>query len=248
MNYLLKLSYDGTNYCGFQVQPNGRSVAAAFQDALEAVLGCRPDIKGCSRTDAGVHAETYIANFHTSSRIPCDRLPLAVNTRLPEDIVVVRAGEVSSAFNAIGSCLKKEYTYRIYNSRIRNAFLVDRVWFYPKHLDESVMARAAAHFVGTHDFKAVQSVGTEVRSTVRTVHYFTVARRGDQIDCRVCADGFLYNMVRAMVGTCVYAADGKFSPDDVPAILEGRNRTAAGPTVPAGGLYMTKLWYQEDVL
>ena len=161
--------------------------------------------------------------------------------------MVVRAGEVSSAFNAIGSCLKKEYTYRIYNSRIRNAFLVDRVWFYPKHLDESVMARAAAHFVGTHDFKAVQSVGTEVRSTVRTVHYFTVARRGDQIDCRVCADGFLYNMVRAMVGTCVYAAEGKFSPDDVPAILSGRNRTAAGPTVPPGGLYMTQLWYGEDV-
>ncbi len=151
-------------------------------------------------------------------------------------------------FNAIGSCLKKEYTYRIYNSHIRNAFYVNRAWFYPKHLDETVMQRAASHFVGTHDFAAVRSVGTETRTTVRTVHYFNISRSGELIECRVCADGFLYNMVRAMVGTCVYAADGKFSPDDVPAILEGRNRTAAGPTVPAGGLYMTKLWYQEDVL
>ena len=151
-------------------------------------------------------------------------------------------------FNAIGSCLKKEYTYRIYNSHIRNAFYVNRAWFYPKHLDETVMQRAASHFVGTHDFAAVRSVGTETLTTVRTVHYFNISRSGELIECRVCADGFLYNMVRAMVGTCVYAADGKFSPDDVPAILEGRNRTAAGPTVPAGGLYMTKLWYQEDVL
>ena len=98
------------------------------------------------------------------------------------------------------------------------------------------------------DFAAVRSVGTETRTTVRTVHYFDISRSGDLIECKVCADGFLYNMVRAMVGTCVYAADGKFSPDDIPAILEGKNRTDAGPTVPAGGLYMTKLWYNEDVL
>ncbi len=125
---------------------------------------------------------------------------------------------------------------------------MDRAWFYPKHLDETVMQRAASHFVGTHDFKAVQSVGTQVRSTVRTVHYFSIARSGDLIECRVCANGFLYNMVRAMVGTCVYAAEGKFSPDAVPGILDGRSRTAAGPTVPPGGLYMTKLWYPEEVL
>ena len=162
--------------------------------------------------------------------------------------MVVEAVQVPEDFNAIGSCLRKEYTYRIYNSRIRNAFYVDRAWFYPKHLDETVMQRAASHFVGTHDFKAVQSVGTQVRSTVRTVHYFSIARSGDLIECRVCANGFLYNMVRAMVGTCVYAAEGKFSPDAVPGILDGRSRTAAGPTVPPGGLYMTKLWYPEEVL
>ena len=162
--------------------------------------------------------------------------------------MVVKATQVPDSFNAIGSCLRKEYTYRIYNSRLGNPFFVDRAWFYPKHLDEAVMQRAADQFVGTHDFRAVRSVGTETRTTVRTVYYFDVSLTGHLIECRVCADGFLYNMVRAMVGTCVYAADGKFSPDDVPAILEGLNPTAAGPTVPAGGLYMTKLWYQEDVL
>ena len=171
-----------------------------------------------------------------------------MNTRLPDDIVAVKATEVPEHFNAIGSCLRKEYTYRIYNSRLGNAFYVNRAWFYPKHLDESIMQRAADCFVGTHDFSAVRAVGTEVRSPVRTVHYFNITRTGDLIECRVCANGFLYNMVRAMVGTCVYAAEGKFAPEDVSAILESRNRTAAGPTVPPGGLYMTQLWYDEDVL
>ena len=247
-NIALKLMYVGTAYHGWQVQKNAVSVAEALEKALSTVV-CHPvKCTGAGRTDAGVHAEVYIANFHTRSSIPTDRIPLAVNTRLPDDIVVVKATEVPEHFNAIGSCLRKEYTYRIYNSRLGNAFYVNRAWFYPKHLDESIMQRAADCFVGTHDFSAVRAVGTEVRSPVRTVHYFNITRTGDLIECRVCANGFLYNMVRAMVGTCVYAAEGKFAPEDVSAILESRNRTAAGPTVPPGGLYMTQLWYDEDVL
>ena len=247
-NIALKLMYVGTNYHGWQVQKNAVTVAETLEKALSTVV-CHPvKCTGAGRTDAGVHAEVYVANFRTASRIPCDRIPLAVNTRLPDDIVVVKATEVPEDFNAIGSCRKKEYTYRIYNSRLGNAFYVDRAWFYPRHLDERVMQRAADCFVGTHDFSAVRAVGTEVRSPVRTVYYFDITRTGDLIECRVCANGFLYNMVRAMVGTCVYAAEGKFAPEDVSAILESKNRTAAGPTVPPGGLYMTKLWYDEDVL
>ena len=247
-NIALRLSYTGTAYHGWQVQKNAVSVAETLEKALSFVVNHPVKVTGAGRTDAGVHARTYVANFRTTSAIPLERLPLAVNTRLPDDIVVSKATLVPDDFNAIGSCLKKEYTYRIYNSRIRNAFYVNRAWFYPKRLDETIMQRAASHFVGTHDFAAVRSVGTETRTTVRTVHYFDISRSGDLIECKVCADGFLYNMVRAMVGTCVYAADGKFSPDAVPAILEGKNRTDAGPTVPAGGLYMTRLWYNEDVL
>ena len=246
-NIALRLMYVGTAYHGWQVQKNAVSVAATLEKALASVVGHPVKCTGAGRTDAGVHAETYVANFRTTSRIPCDRLPLAVNTRLPEDIVVVRATQVSDSFNAIGSCLKKEYTYRIYNSRLGNAFYVNRAWFYPRHLDETVMARAAAGFVGTHDFAAVRSVGTETKTTVRTVYYFDITRTGDLIECKVCANGFLYNMVRAMVGTCVYAAEGKIDPDGIGALLDGRNRTAAGPTVPPGGLYMTRLWYDEDV-
>lgn len=242
-NIALKLMYDGTAYHGWQVQKRDRTVAETLEKALSQVV-CHPvKCTGAGRTDAGVHAQVYVANFCTSSSIPCDRIPLAVNTRLPDDIVVTKATQVPDSFNAIGSCLKKEYTYRIYNSCIRNAFLVNRVWFYPKHLEEAVMQRAASYFVGTHDFASVRSVGTETKTTVRTVHYFTVTRKGDMLSCRVCANGFLYNMVRAMVGTCVYAAEGKFSPDDIPSILEGKNRTDAGPTAPPQGLYMTNLWY-----
>lgn len=247
-NIALKLMYVGTAYHGWQVQKNAVSVAETMEKCLAYVVGHPVKVTGAGRTDAGVHAEVYVANFRTGSSIPCDRLPLAVNTRLPDDIVVVRATEVPDSFNAIGSCLRKEYTYRIFNSRIRNAFYVNRVWFYPKHLDEGVMQAAADRFVGTHDFIAVRSVGTETKTTVRTVYYFDIARSGDLIECRVCADGFLYNMVRAMVGTVIYAAEGKFPPETVSDILEGRCRTAAGPTAPPGGLYMTNLWYRENVL
>ncbi|MCI8538239.1 MAG: tRNA pseudouridine(38-40) synthase TruA [Oscillospiraceae bacterium] len=244
-NIALKLMYVGTAYHGWQVQKNAVSVAETLEKALSTVV-CHPvKCTGAGRTDAGVHAEVYIANFRTSSAIPCDRIPLAVNTRLPDDIVVVSAREVSEGFNAIGSCIRKEYTYRVFNSRIRNAFYVDRAYFYPKHLDEGVMADAASRFVGTHDFAAVRAVGTDVKTTVRTVYYFDVARSGDLIELKACANGFLYNMVRAMVGTVLYAAEGKLTPDGISGILERGSRTEAGPTVPPGGLYMTKLWYNE---
>ena len=247
-NIALKLMYVGTAYHGWQVQKNAVTVAETLERALSTVV-CHPvKCTGAGRTDAGVHAQVYVANFRTTSTIPCDRLPLAVNTRLPDDIVVVRAVQVPMEFNAIGSCRKKEYTYRIYNSRLGNPFFVDRAWFYPKHLDEAVMQRAADQFVGTHDFAAVRSVGTETKTTVRTIYWCDVTRSGELLELKVCADGFLYNMVRAITGTVLYAAEGKFLPEDIPAILESRDRTLAGPTVPPGGLYLTRLWYEDERL
>ncbi len=247
-NIALKLMYNGAAYHGWQVQKDLPTVAETLEKALSSVCGGRVKVTGCGRTDAGVHAERYVANFRTDSRIPCERLPLAVNTRLPEDIAVAAAFEVDEGFNAIGSCLKKEYTYRIYNSRIRDPFYVDRAYFYPKRLDEAVMDRAARAFEGTHDFRAVRSVGTETRTTVRTIYYCYVTRSADLLELKVCANGFLYNMVRAITGTALYAAEGKLTPEDIPAILESGNRTLAGPTVPPGGLYLTKLWYEDERL
>ena len=247
-NIALKLMYNGTAYHGWQVQKNAVSVAETLRKALTMVCGNAEKLTGCGRTDAGVHAERYVANFHTDSRIPIDRLPFAVNTHTPEDIVVTAAYDVPEAFNAIGSCRKKEYTYRIFNSRIKNPFYVNRAYFYPKHLDETVMDRAARQFEGTHDFRAVRSVGTETRTTVRTVYYCYVNRAGDLLELKVCADGFLYNMVRAITGTVLYAAEGKLTPEDIPAILDAGDRTLAGPTVPPGGLYLTRLWYEDERL
>ncbi len=247
-NIALRLMYNGTAYHGWQVQKNAVSVCETLQRALSRVCGESVKLTGCGRTDAGVHAEHYIANFRTSSRIPVDRLPFAVNTHTPEDTVVSAAYEDAEDFNAIGSCLKKEYTYRIYNSRIKNPFYVNRAYFYPKHLDEAVMDRAARAFEGTHDFRAVRSVGTETRTTVRTIYYCYVNRNGELLELKVCANGFLYNMVRAITGTVLYAAEGKLTAEDIPAILDSGNRTLAGPTVPPGGLYLTKLWYEDERL
>ena len=240
--------YNGTAYHGWQVQKNAASVEETLERGVSMVCGERVKLVGCGRTDAGVHAEHYIANFHTNSRIPIERLPFAVNTHTPEDIVVREALEVADSFNAIGSCLKKEYTYRIYNSRIKNPFYVNRAYFYPKHLDEDVMDRAARAFEGTHDFRAVRSVGTETKTTVRTIYYCRVNRSGELLELKVCANGFLYNMVRAITGTVLYAAEGKLTPEDIPRILDSGDRTLAGPTVPPGGLYLTKLWYEDERL
>lgn len=247
-NIALKLMYNGTAYHGWQVQKNAVTVCETLQNALAKITGAPVHLTGCGRTDAGVHAEHCIANFRTESRIPIDRLPFAVNTHTPEDIAVKEAYEVAEGFNAIGSCLKKEYTYRIYNSRFKNPFYVNRAYFYPKRLDEACLDRAAHMFVGTHDFRAVRSVGTETKSTVRTIYYCDVARNGDLLELKVCANGFLYNMVRAITGPVLYAAEGKFAPEDLPTMLESGDRTAAGPTVPPGGLYLTKLWYEDERL
>ena len=155
-NIALHLMYNGTAYHGWQIQKTEVTVAETLEKALATVC-CHPvKVTGCGRTDAGVHAEYYVANFRTTSTIPTDRIPLAVNTRLPEDVVVCRAFEVAEDFNAIGSCIKKEYTYRIFNSRIKNPFYVNRAYFYPKILDEKVMDAAARAFEGTHDFRAVR--------------------------------------------------------------------------------------------
>ena len=247
-NIALKMMYNGTAYHGWQVQKDQPTVAETLERALAQVCGHPVRVTGCGRTDAGVHAMRYVANFRTDCRVPADRFHLAVNSRLPEDIAVREAVEVAEDFNAIGSCQKKEYTYQIYNSRIKDPFYVHRAYFYPKRLDEDRMDRAARAFEGTHDFRAVRSVGTETRTTVRTVHYCRVTREGELLRLRVCADGFLYNMVRAITGTVLYAAEGKLAPEDIPAILASGNRTLAGPTVPPGGLYLTRLWYEDERL
>ena len=242
-NIALKLMYNGTAYHGWQVQKNAVSVCGTLEKALAEVCGGPVHLTGCGRTDAGVHAERYVANFRTESRIPVERLPFAVNTHTPEDIAVKAALEVDPDFNAIGSCVKKEYVYKILNSRIPDPFLADRVCFYPQRLDISLMQAAARAFEGTHDFKAVRSEGTQTKTTVRTVYWCRAEKDGDLITVSICANGFLYNMCRAMVGTMVYASYGKLIPEEIPALLEKRDRRLTGPTMPPQGLYLNRVWY-----
>jgi tRNA pseudouridine38-40 synthase len=229
------------------VQKNEITVAETLETALTKICGHPVKTVGCGRTDAGVHALRYCANFRTDCRIPIDRFPLAVNSRLPGDISVSDAVEAPEDFNAIGSCLKKEYIYRILNSAVPDPFLQKRACFYPQRLDLSLMQQAARAFEGTHDFKAVRSLGTETKTTVRTVYWCRAEKEGDLITISICADGFLYNMCRAMVGTMVYASYGKLLPEEIPGLLRIGDRRLTGPTMPPQGLYLNRVWYEGAV-
>lgn len=246
-NIALRLKYDGSRYHGWQVQKNDITVCQTMEEALEKVCGHPVKLVGCGRTDAGVHALRYCANFKSDCRIPLDRLPLAVNSRLPGDIAVVAAAEAPEDFNAIGSCIKKEYIYKIHNSNIRDPFWEKRVCFYPQHLDMELMQAAAKAFEGTHDFRAVRSEGTQTKTTVRTVYWCRAEKEGDIITVSICANGFLYNMCRAMVGTMVYASYGKLLPEEIPLLLEKGDRRLTGPTMPPQGLYLNRVWYEGSV-
>ena len=168
-NIALRLRYDGSAYHGWQRQAGLPTVQQTVEDAIAKILGTSVHVTGCGRTDAGVHALRYCANFRSDCTIPIEKVPLALNARLPGDIAVTDACEVDESFNAIGSCIQKEYIYKILNSRIPDPFLDKRVCFYPSRLDIAQMRAAAKAFEGTHDFAAVRSVGTETKTTVRTV-------------------------------------------------------------------------------
>ena len=236
MTWLLTLAFDGTEYCGFQVQPNGRSVAAAFQDALEAVIGFRPDIKGCSRTDAGVHALGFALSFEADLRIPPEKLPLALNTKLPRDIRVLSARVVPDGFHARYAAHTKTYLYRIRNSPIDSPFEERYYCRIPGRLDVERMQRAAAHFVGTHDFLALCAAHSSAAAhgdTVRTITACGVERHGDTVEITVTADGYLYNMVRILAGTLCEAGPAVWTPRRCrPSWPAGTGRTPAPPCPP----------------
>ena len=245
MNIALILSYDGTAYHGWQTQKNVSTVQQTLTDALQSLLGQDVSVSGVGRTDAGVHARRYVANFHADCSIPMDRLPLAVNAHLPMDIAVFGAAVVPDSFDARFQCTRKEYTYLIYPGTIRDPFAVRRSYFYPYPLDVDAMNRAAQYFIGKQDFAAVRSMGTPVKSTVREIFTCSVDTYAPFVRIRVSADGFLYNMVRAISGTLLYAGQGKFPPEHIRQILTSCDREQAGPTLPPQGLFMSRLWYDD---
>ena len=252
MKLFIELSYLGTDFCGYQVQPVGRTVQGELTKAAKALFGIDCDITGCSRTDAGVHANTFCATVtykgtnKLETSLPPDRIPLALNAHLPEDISVKNAAFVSEDFHPRYDVKHKEYVYRIYNSQTRCPFEKGRSWHIPYVFDDEAIERmniAASKFLGKNDFSAFMASGSKVESTVRDVKYASVIREGDVIVFKVAADGFLYNMVRIMAGTLVSVARGKILPEEIQNIISSKNRNNAGPTAPAEGLYLNKVEY-----
>ena len=243
-NLLLTISYDGSKFHGWQIQQNAFTVQEAFQTALAKIIGGEFDIKGCSRTDSGVHANMYCISVKTAHPISCERLKAALNRWLPLSVAVHDCREVDLDFHARYSCKSKEYIYKIWNSEVRSPFLNGYALHYRYHLDAEALDRAAQAYVGRHDFTSFCTLDNrEQGDMTRNVMSFSVVREGDMVTMRVEADGFLYNMVRIMVGTLLRVAQGKIPPDGIPAIIEKRDRQYAGPTAQACGLYLNKVNY-----
>ncbi len=242
-NLFLKIQFDGTAYHGWQVQQNALTVQETLQDALEQICSKRDNIVGCSRTDAGVHANMYCCNIRTESPIACEKLVNALNALLPRDIAALECKEVDWDFHARYDCKSKEYIYKIWNSPNKHPFLYGYSLHYKYRLDEAMLDRQAKDFIGTHDFTSFCAAGSSVEDTVRTVMNASVERDGDMLTFRVEADGFLYNMVRIMTGTLLDIAKGKIPQNSIPQIIDSRNRFAAGQTAPAHGLYLNNIHY-----
>ena len=246
-NLLITIAYRGTNYHGWQIQENALSVQQVFQDALFEIISDHPDIKGCSRTDSGVHANMYCISLKTTHPIECIRLKMALNRYLPMDMAVLDVKEVPLDFHARYSCVGKEYVYKLWNSEIRNPFLLGLALHYRYPIDEHVLNEAAQAFVGSHDFTSFCTLDKREKGDfVRTVQYFRVEREGEMITFTVAADGFLYNMVRIMVGSLLHVQQGRIPPDAISDIIKAESRKAAGPTAPACGLYLNKVFYEFD--
>lgn len=243
MNYLVTLKYDGSAYHGWQRQDNAVTVQEKVEDALGELFKTKVSVTGCSRTDTGVHANCFKCNFHTEKFIPHDNIITGMNYFLPEDIAVYSSEEVSEDFNARFNCKSKEYIYKIYNDRIRDPFYINRALLYRYPLDEKMLDAEAKAYIGTHDFSAFRAAGATTKTTVRTVYNAGVERHGDVVIFRVEADGFLYNMVRIMVGTLINISEGKIEKGAIPGIIESQNRLLAGKTQAPEGLYLNKVYY-----
>lgn len=237
-NLLVTLSYDGSYYHGWQIQKNAVTVQEVFQKALEKVLCENTEIKGCSRTDSGVHANMYCVSFKTEKSIPCENMVRALNTYLPKNIAVTSCKEVSDDFHARYSVKSKRYVYRIYNGKIRNPFLEKYAFHYWYPIDEKYLNVEAQAFLGTHDFSGFCSANSDVEDTVRTVYSFSIERSGDDVFFTVEADGFLYNMVRIMIGTLLFISEGKIKSGELSSVIDSKKRSAAGKTAPPQGLYL----------
>ena len=243
---MLYVAYDGTNYHGWQIQPNGNSIEAELNRALTDLCGVSVSVMGASRTDTGVHALCNLAVFDTDLRMDASKYSYALNQRLPWDIRIVRSVEVESDFHPRHVDTIKTYEYRIYNSEFPNPLRRLYTFFDYGKFDIEAMDIASKHLIGVHDFKSFCSVNTDVQSTVREIVDCSVKKEGKEIIISVSGKGFLYNMVRIIAGTLIEVGKGKITTDSVLNILDTRNRYSAGPTAPAMGLCLVKYQFIDE--
>jgi len=243
---LLRVEYKGTDYCGWQRQKNGLSVQEVLARAVKETTGEASVMHGSGRTDAGVHAMGQAVHFDTHTNIPLDKLPIALNAHLPESIRVLSAREVPATFNARFDAKWKTYVYKLYSAPVSSPLREGLFAFVHKRPDLKKMRKAAEHILGEHDFKVFQAAGGHVKTTVRKITALEICENGDEITFEVTGNGFLYNMVRIMVGTLYYVGIGKIEADDIPDILLSGKRDRAGKTMPPEGLYLKEVGYDLD--
>nr|WP_302597293.1 tRNA pseudouridine(38-40) synthase TruA [uncultured Cellulosilyticum sp.] len=242
--YKLIVAYDGTNYNGFARQPNGITIVETLEEAVEKIVQHKVYILGAGRTDTGVHAKGQCCIFDSDTKVPVDRLAKAINSKLPMDIAVQSVERVSDDFHPRFGAKRKTYRYQILNSKQRDPFSYKYTLMYPYEVDLERMKTAAAKMVGTHDFKCFCAVKTDVKDTVRTIYDIHIYQQEDLITVDICGNGFLYNMVRIIIGTLLKVNEGKLSADDITRIIESKDRNLAGPTAPPQGLTMLKIIYE----
>lgn len=242
MNYKLTIAFDGRDFSGWQFQKNAPTVQGVFTECATRFFSSPVSVTGCSRTDSKVHAENYVLNVKSERAIDPHGIVRGLNTFLPDSIAVKACEEVSEDFHARYDCKRKEYRYIILNSPIRDPFLVGRALQYPAPLDEKKMKSEAEPLIGTHDFASFMAAGSRITDTVRTVYSADVKREGDRIIFSISADGFLYNMVRIIVGTLIDESLGRL-PLTVAEIIEAKDRKKAGFTAPPEGLYLYRAEY-----
>lgn len=243
MNIRLTLQFDGTDYHGWQIQPGKPTIQGTLQEALYRITGENTIPTGCGRTDAGVHAYEYTASFKTNSSIPIDRIPFALNANLPADIICRGAEIVPDDFSANRSARGKRYRYTVDNGLFPDAFALRFAWHVKYPLNTEAMKEAAGAFTGTHDFIGFASSGFSVKTTVRTIYGIEISKSNNIIAIDVTGNGFLYNMVRIIPGTLVYAGGGRIPPGSIPEIIKSRRRENAGITAPAKGLCLRQVFY-----
>ncbi len=242
-NIKLILQYDGTNYHGFQIQPEVLTIQGVLQETASALFGEEVKVYGCSRTDAGVHAIKYCAGFSVNNPIPADKIALVLNNKLPDDIRIISSEQADEDFHPRFSTVSKTYQYTVNTDCNAGVFTRCYEWQLKKPLDIKLMKQAAEYIVGTHDFRSFMTSGAEMETTVRTVNFVEINQNLPYVKILINADGYLYNMVRIITGTLVAVGLGRIKPDSVKDIICKKDRNFAGPTAPPQGLALYEIYY-----